>query len=327
MRIVVYGPERRTGALLDGHVIDLARAAEAYPAAAAGTLPERLRALIEAGPEAIARIARVLAAVAADLPHAPPGVAHALATVELHAPHVEGARVACVSGNFAEHTAAIDAKRANRPDFVADIPKIRTEIRERGIVGFWKVGREAAGPDADVYHPARTRCLDFESELAIVIGKRARNVPAADLDEYVWGVTLFQDWSARQGIKGGMQFYLLKNFDTSFSIGPWIVVNENVDVNDVRIETYINGEQRQDFTTADMVFTYAESLEFLSRDFTLYPGDVISGGTGAGTCGESAVMLEDGGFSPEGFLKPGDIVEIHSPTVGVLRNRIVAALP
>ena len=76
-----------------------------------------------------------------------------------------------------------------------------------------------------------------------------------------------------------------------------------------------------------MVFTYAESLEFLTRDFTLYPGDVISGGTGAGTCGESAVMLEDGGFSPEGFLKPGDVVEIRSPAVGVLRNRIVAALP
>jgi acylpyruvate hydrolase len=140
-------------------------------------------------------------------------------------------------------------------------------------------------------------------------------------------VTLFQDWSARQGIKGAQQFTLLKNFDTSFSVGPWIVVDEDVDPNDVRIETFVNGERRQNFTTGAMIFTFAEALAFLTRDFTLYPGDLISGGTAAGTCGESAIALPEGGFSHEGFLNPGDVVEIRSPEVGTLRNRIVAALP
>jgi acylpyruvate hydrolase len=327
MRIVVFGPDRRVGAMLDGFVVDLAHAAEAYGTASGAALPAGLRSFIEAGPRAVADAERLLVTVRAALAGGLPGIAHAAATVQLHAPHVEGARVACVSGNFADHTAAIDAKRANDPNFQPDMPKITREIRERGIVGFWKVAREAAGPDGDVFHPARTRCFDFESELAIVIGKRARNVGETELHDYVWGVTLFGDWSARQGIKGAQQFTLLKNFDTSFSVGPWIVVGEDVDPSDVQIETYVNGERRQNYNTSAMIFTFAESLAFITRDLTLHPGDLIAGGTAAGTCGESAIVLPEGGFSPEGFLVPGDVVEIRSPAVGVLRNRIVAALP
>ena len=97
-------------------------------------------------------------------------------------------------------------------------------------------------------------------------------------------------------------------------MGPCIVVG-GVAIDDVQIETFVNGERRQNFNTRDMVFSFAECVEFLSRDLTLEPGDVISGGTGAGTCGDS---------SPERFLQVGDVVEIRSPQIGVLRNRIVA---
>jgi acylpyruvate hydrolase len=304
MKIVVFGPERRVGAVVDDVVVDLA--------------PD-LGAFIEAGPRAIDAARKRV--------ESRRGIVYDARSVHLHAPHVRGARVACVSGNFADHTAAIDAKRANDPNFQPDIPKITREIRERGIVGFWKVGRDAAGPDEDVFHPARTRCFDFESELAIVVGKPARNVHEGDWSSYVWGVTLFQDWSARQGIKGAPQFTLLKNFDTSFSVGPWIVVDENIDPGSVQIETYVNGEPRQNYNTGAMIFTFAEALAFLTRDFTLYPGDLIAGGTAAGTCGETALTLPEGGFSAEGFLKPGDVVEIRAPAVGVLRNRVVAARP
>ena len=92
----------------------------------------------------------------------------------------------------------------------------------------------------------------------------------------------------------------------------------------IDIETLVNGERRQHFNTRDMVFTFGEYLEHLSRDFTLYPGDIISGGTAAGTAADSSELMPDGNSAPERFLKPGDIVEMTSPSIGSLRTRVVA---
>jgi acylpyruvate hydrolase len=291
VKVVVYGPDLRVGALVDDEVIDLA--------------PD-LGAFIAAGEPALAVARQRVAARAAVLD---------AATVRIHPPLVPGARVACIAANFAACVAALRKKRSPDPDFSPDVAAIAQGMREGGLQGFWKVTRPA-GPGDDVIHPARTTRLDYESELAIVIGKGGKNIRAADVLDHVWGVTLFQDWSARDGIKNpAQQFRLEKNFDGSFSIGPCVVAG-GVDIDDVPIETYVNGERRQSFNTRDMVFSFAECVEFLSRDFTLEPGDVISGGTGAGTCGDS---------TPERFLAPGDVVEIRSPEIGVLRNRIVAA--
>ena len=90
------------------------------------------------------------------------------------------------------------------------------------------------------------------------------------------------------------------------------------------METLVNGELRQRFNTRDMVFTFGEYLEYLSRDFTLYPGDVISGGTAAGTAADSSELLPDGSSAPEHFLKPGDLVEMRAASIGSLRTRVVA---
>ena len=119
-----------------------------------------------------------------------------------------------------------------------------------------------------------------------------------------------------------MKFAMQKNFDTSFCIGPCIVVGE-VDALNVDIETLVNGDQRQKFNSGDMAFSYGEYMEFLSRDFTFYPGDILSGGTGAGTAADSSPTMDDGMPAPERFLKPGDVVEVIAPTIGTLRNRIV----
>jgi 2-keto-4-pentenoate hydratase/2-oxohepta-3-ene-1,7-dioic acid hydratase in catechol pathway len=90
------------------------------------------------------------------------------------------------------------------------------------------------------------------------------------------------------------------------------------------METLVDGEVRQRFNTRDMVFTFGEYLEYLSRDFTLYPGDVISGGTAAGTAADSSELLPDNSSAPERFLKPGDVVEMRSASIGLLRTRFVA---
>ena len=96
-----------------------------------------------------------------------------------------------------------------------------------------------------------------------------------------------------------------------------------MDALDVDIETLVNGDQRQKFNSGDMAFSYGEYMEYLSRDFTFYPGDILSGGTGAGTAADSSPTQDDGMPAPERFLKPGDVVEVKSPAIGMLRNRIV----
>jgi acylpyruvate hydrolase len=101
------------------------------------------------------------------------------------------------------------------------------------------------------------------------------------------------------------------------------VVGE-VDPLDIDVETWVNGERRQRFNTGDMVFSYWEYIEYLSRDLTLYPGDIISGGTAAGTAADSSPRMADGQFAPDRFLKPGDVVEIRSPAIGTLQARIAA---
>src|SRR5262249_43637106 len=106
-------------------------------------------------------------------------------------------------------------------------------------------------------------------------------------------------------------------------LGPCIAVGET-DPFASDVETLVNGEVRQAFNTRDMVFSFAEYLEYLSADLTLYPGDIISGGTAAGTAADSSPLLPDGTSAPERYLKPGDTVEIRSPAVGSLRAQVVA---
>ena len=146
-----------------------------------------------------------------------------------------------------------------------------------------------------------------------------------DARDLVWGVTLLGDWSIRAPAEpqGPLKFGMAKNFDQSCSLGPCIVVGE-LDPANVDVETWINGERRQQFNTRDMVFSYWEYIEYLSRDLTLYPGDIISGGTAAGTAADLSPRMADGQFAPERFLKAGDVVEIKSPAIGTLQARIVA---
>jgi hypothetical protein len=127
----------------------------------------------------------------------------------------------------------------------------------------------------------------------------------------------------REAPGGPLNFGSPKNFDSSCSMGPCVAVGE-ADPTNVDMETLVNGERRQRFNTRDMVFTFGEYLEYLSRDFTLYPGDIISGGTAAGTAADSSDLLPDNTSAPERFLKPGDIVEMSSPGIGSLRTRVVA---
>jgi 2-keto-4-pentenoate hydratase/2-oxohepta-3-ene-1,7-dioic acid hydratase in catechol pathway len=336
MKIVVFGPSRRTGVLHDGDVVDLSYAYAKYVRErtneprplkmAEVVVPSDLARLIEGGPRALeaAHTALDYLAGQAQDQSGPRGerLVHAATEVRLHAPRPNNARIACAGGNFADHAAAMAEKMRGRP-YEGDP---RQEIRKAGFWGFWKLGREIVGPDGELVYPERCNRLDYEGEIAIVLGRKGADLKPSQLKDCVWGVTMLADWSIRaprETSGGALNFNFPKNFDTSCSLGPCIAVGE-ADPTDIDIETRVNGERRQQFNTRDMVFTFGEYLEYLSRDFTLYPGDIISGGTAAGTAADSSELLPDKSSAPERFLKPGDTVEMTSPKIGTLRTRVVA---
>jgi 2-keto-4-pentenoate hydratase/2-oxohepta-3-ene-1,7-dioic acid hydratase in catechol pathway len=315
MKIVVFGDARRVGLLIDDRIVDLAAADPTLPADLAGFIAADRRAL---------DLAEELAALADDPEH--PAVVSTASTV-LHAPVVSRPRIACAAGNIPAHTAGsarrkgVEASNALAGTALAtgaDLPTeddIRSATRERAEPrGFWKDFAIQRGPGDAIAIPARANQFDYEGELAVVVARAALDVPSGRGASYFWGVTLLNDWSIRGASrKDSHSFNLGKNFDGGASVGPCIVVGE-LDPTDVHVTTTVNGELRQSYSTADMIFSHAEYLEYLSRDFTFLPGDLISGGSGPGTATDSGA----------GFLRPGDMVEVTSAEVGTLRNEVVA---
>jgi len=312
MRIVVFGDERRVGAWAGERIVDLNRADPAIPAS--------LEAFISAGPPALDAAQRAIERA----PSAAPGVTQPAESVTLHAPW-PGRRIACVGGNYAAHLRGMEAGRPGAGG--STLEEITQRTRAAGQWGFWKVPFEVAGPDDDVPFPQRAKYFDYEGEAAIVIGRRGKDIPPEKLGDYVWGITLVNDWSVRDGVSGPprpMSYNLPKNFDRSTSMGPAIVVGE-LQPQNVEVALSVNGQERQRYKTKDMVFSFAEVLAELSRDFTFVPGDVISGGTSEGTAQDKSKRLPDGTRPLDLFLKIGDVVELSSPAIGLLRNRIVKA--
>ncbi len=306
MKIVVFGDQARVGALVGDRIIDLQRADSGLPAS--------LRQFIEAGQRALEGAQRAIDRIGS----APDGAVLGAKDVRLLAPWPER-RIACVGGNFADHLRGMERGESKT------IEQITQQARAAGQWGFWKVPAFVAGPDDEVAYPKRTEYFDYEGEAAVVLGKRGKDIPGERLNEYVWGITLLNDLSIRDGMGGPqrpMSYNLAKNFDGSTAMGPVIAVGE-VAPGSVDVETYVNGELRQRFNTADMVFSFAEVLEYLSRDFTFVPGDVIAGGTAAGTAADKTVRNADGSRPKDLFLKAGDEVSLSSPQLGTLRNRIV----
>lgn len=314
MKIVVFGPDRRVGALMGNRVIDLNRASP--------ELPARLLNFIEAGVPALNEARRVVEQYGAAQPSRD-GVVQALSDVQLHAPWPER-RIACVGGNYAAHLLGMWANRLGKTDMTID--EVTREAKKAGQWGFWKVPVEVTGPNEPIPFPRRVTYFDYEGEVAIVIGKRGKNISASRINEYVWGITLFHDWSIRDG--GGtdrtVSYNLPKNFDGAASMGPCIAVGETGQ-QDVDVETRVNGVLRQSYNTSEMIWDFGEVLEYLSQDFTFVPGDVIAGGTSAGTAADKSRRGPDGKRPLDLFLKVGDTVEVSSSKIGALSNKIVAS--
>ena len=224
-----------------------------------------------------------------------------LVTGRLLAPIIEPGKVICIGLNYRDHAAESGMEIPSEP------------------VCFSKFSQAVIGPDADIELPAVSKQVDYEAELVAIIGRRGKNIAAADARSYIAGYTNGHDVSARDwqiGRPGG-QWLLGKTPDTFAPLGPWLVTADEVaDPNRLGICLRLNGQTMQESNTQEFIFTIEQVIEHLSKLITLNPGDVIFTGTPPGV-----------GMArkPPVFLKPGDEVEVEIDGLGILRNPVVAA--
>jgi 2-keto-4-pentenoate hydratase/2-oxohepta-3-ene-1,7-dioic acid hydratase in catechol pathway len=285
--------------------------------------PERLHfanmlAFIHSGSAGRAAAERAIASV-------PPGGRLPLAGVKLAAP-VKPATMLCSGSNYRDH----NKEKAGAP----------TSGKEPEF--FLKTADCIIGSGENIIYDERlTRKLDAETELAIVIGKAGRHIPADRALDHVFGYTIVNDVTARdrqvRRTEQGFTWYDLaggKAFDTSAPTGPWIVTADEIgDPQNLRLRMRINGELRQSASTGNMIYSCAHIVHFFSANFTLQPGMIIITGTPGGTAWSVDAELGgkwQGGDGSEpltpakGYLKPGDIIECEMEKIGILRNQVAA---
>jgi 2-keto-4-pentenoate hydratase/2-oxohepta-3-ene-1,7-dioic acid hydratase in catechol pathway len=304
MRFVTIqtGGDRHLG-LLDGeHVFLLAPLLRAAGARgrrrAAVEAPDDLPAFIERG--SIAR-ARAALALGRRLVRAGKGRGIALpaATARLLAPIPRPRKnIVCVGRNYAEHARESGGAVPTIPVF------------------FTKAPTAVVGPEAAVVHHRATQALDYEVELAVVIGRRGRDITVARALDHVFGYTVINDVTARDLQRRHEQWFKGKSLDTFAPMGPAVVHRSLVpNPQALRLRTRVNGAIRQESTTANMIFSVAQLISTLSAGLTLEPGDILATGTPEGV---------GMGMTPPGWLRPGDVVEVEVEGIGALRNPIVA---
>lgn len=214
----------------------------------------------------------------------------------------------CVGKNYAAH-----AKEVAKSSYYQGKSAPAAEAPDSPIV-FTKAPETVIGPESAVRFPQGVSdSLDYEAELAVVIGKGGKQIPKGRALEHVFGYTIMNDVTARDWQKRHKQWFLGKSFDTFCPMGPWIVTVDSLDPTNLQIQTWINGEQRQNANTKDLIFDIPTLIATISAGITLIPGDIIATGTPEGV---------GVGFDPPRFLRPGDRMRIEISGIGVLENSV-----
>ncbi len=231
------------------------------------------------------------------------GEACPLGEVELAAPIPTPSRnIFCVGKNYAQH-----AKELATSVFKDTLPS-------HPIV-FSKVPETVIGQgDPIVFDASISTAIDYEGELAVIIGKQGRNISKSDALSYVWGYTILNDITARDLQQRHHQWLLGKSQDSFCPMGPWAVTADEIDPENTSVRTYVNGELRQDGNTRDLIFDIPTLISTISAGITLKLGDIIATGTPAGV---------GMGFDPPRYLKHGDVVRVEIDGIGTLENPVV----
>lgn len=279
-----YQGQHSWGAVVGEHVADLGRAYPQYP-----TLQSYIAAgrTLQAGADA--------ASVPADIP---------LAAIRFLPviPHPE--KIVCAIRNYHDHHREVVAAGLDRE--LSAHPPI-----------FLRVWRSQVAHGQPILRPHCSDSLDWEGELAVVIGKPGRNIPAERAHEHIAGYSIYNDASIREWQFHAKAIAAGKNFESTGAFGPWMVTTDEIAPDrPLQLATRLNGEQMQSTRTDNMIFSVAQQIAYASTIFTLVPGDVIVTGTPGGV-----------GWSkkPPRFMVPGDVVEVEIEGIGVLRNTIEQA--
>jgi len=320
MKLVTYktGRQNRVGVVEGEYVVDVRMATELLkkgtpePLAAesgmelatrtvldAGSPPRHMISLLERGVEwrnALGAVTQALAK-SAETGTAPKGLLTPLASARLRAPIARPGKITCIGLNYADHA------------------------REQGVeppaspIYFLKSSNTICGPGDRITLPPNSTQVDYEAELAVVIGKGGKGIPEEKAYEHVAGYMILNDVSARDMQFGDKQWYRGKSCDTFAPIGPWIVTADEVpDPHNLRISLTLNGETMQDSTTSNLIFKVPYLISYFSQSVTWETGDLISTGTPPGVG-----VFRD----PQVFLKPGDSVSVTVERLGTLTNSVV----
>jgi acylpyruvate hydrolase len=283
MRLVTFLHQNqpRLGAQIDDFIIDLHRANPA--------LPGEMLAFLEAGAPALKLAREILASVSVEalIP---------VGEVTLLAPVPHPGKILCIGHNYKGH---IGIGKTELPEY----PNM-----------FCKTANTIIAHQQAILVPRVTTQVDYEAELAVIIGKRGYDIPEAEALDYVAGYSIFNDVSARDIQKRTSQWFLGKSFDTFGPLGPALVTTDEIpDPHCLDLELTVNGAPKQRTHTSDLIFSIPFLVSYLSEIMTLDPGDVIATGTPA--------KLPEA-VNPQRFLEPGDVVEITIEKLGTLRNTV-----
>jgi 2-keto-4-pentenoate hydratase/2-oxohepta-3-ene-1,7-dioic acid hydratase in catechol pathway len=282
-RIATYSAAGKTGygAVVDGGLVDLsARFGKEYPT---------LREVIAAG--SLMKLAEEASRRGPD---------HALDAITFLPPIPQPEKIICIGVNYPDRNAEYKDG--------SDAPKYPSM--------FMRTPRSFVGHNTPLLRPRASSQLDYEGEMVLIIGKAGRHIPERAALDHIAAVTLCNEGTIRDWVRHA-KFNVTqgKNFDSTGSLGPWIVPYTNeAQIADIRLTTRVNGETRQDDRTSRLVFGFRYLINYISTFTTLVPGDVIVTGTPTGAGAR---------FDPPRYLKPGDVVEIEADGIGVLRNGVV----
>jgi 2-keto-4-pentenoate hydratase/2-oxohepta-3-ene-1,7-dioic acid hydratase in catechol pathway len=213
--------------------------------------------------------------------------------------------VFCIGRNYHAHAKELSAT----------VFKDNDANPESWPIVFTKLPECVVGPFDDVLVPTEvTDQIDYEAELAVIIGKGGKNISRAEALGHVYGYTVVNDVSARDVQMRHQQWDLGKSFDTFCPMGPWIVTADELNGTKTRVRCWVNGELRQEGPTENMIFDIPTLIETCSRGITLYPGDIIATGTPAGV---------GMGMKPPRYLKAGDVVRVEIDGLGAIENKFV----
>jgi 2-keto-4-pentenoate hydratase/2-oxohepta-3-ene-1,7-dioic acid hydratase in catechol pathway len=283
-------------------IVDVEQKAVIDLSVAAPRLPTDMTSLVEAGDRGLKALATAARTRKRDarLP---------LSRVTLRAPFPTPRRnVLCVGKNYYDHAHEFDKSGFNATKGDSAIPELP--------IIFTKAPSSVIGPgDPIPGHLDPTKSVDYEVELAVIIGKGGRGITKRDAFKHVYGYTIINDVTARHLQADHKQWFLGKSIDGFCPMGPWLVTADEVgNVRKLRVESKVNGEVRQSAIVKDLIFDIPTLIATLSKGMTLQPGDIIATGTPAG------VGI---GFKPPKFLKKGDVVTLTIDRLGVLENAVV----